>query len=761
MAKGLAAAPRWYLCALLIAAPLGAKAQDGAASRASQDASDSLQEVVVSANRQGAQDLQEVPTSISSLNAATFDREGLESLSDITLGTAGVSIVEVGGGENAIIIRGMTTGDEPSITNVEGQSLVSVYLDDTPITLAGLTPDLRLLDFDRVEIVRGPQGTLYGAGAMAGNIRYVTIKPDSTNFDSQAAISGDSTDAGGDGYSSRAMLNAPLVQGALALRVSAYQGEDPGYIDNIARKQTNSNWQASTQLRAALRYDEGGPLTVDASFLFGLIRRGAPNAIYAALPGYRYSATSYEPFQDRFGISNLTARYSGRAFDIISSTSFIDRMVTDVVSGEVIADYYLSLIAGRNITTLAEGDYVNELHDFSEEVRLTTNHIPHMHTQLGLFYEDQHRAFTENFPAEGADSIIGVNSLDFGAFQPNTLFSGRRDPDTRQLAEFAEGTYSPVTAFDLTVGLRYFQWHQYYYDLAGGYFGAVGPGKPLVEHSFGSADGLLPKFNLAYHMGSAWLLFTEAAKGFRFGGVNEPIPEKQCAQSLATLGLSSAPVTFGPDHVWTYSLGEKATLLDQRLTVNTTAYYTKWSNIQTETDLASCGYGIVQNVGNVKSAGMELESRWRATSALTLGLNASYTDSVTDGPVPNLDAASGARVPDAPRTIASMSADFAKPTRIGALLVHGDIAFRGNMVTDFNPDDAIGYRVIPSLHVLNGSVTLSRGQVDWTVYGHNLTNSRLISVIVPNYYGSAQRYGDVDYVGAPLTVGVQISARWH
>ena len=746
------------LCALMILAPPCVAAQSSQSTQMPPTPTDSLGEVTVSAERQGAQDLQQVPMSITSLDAATFDDEGLESLSDIARGTAGISIIDLGGGENSIIIRGMTTGDSPSITNVETQSLVSVYIDDTPISLAGLTPDLRLLDFQRIEIVRGPQGTLYGAGAMAGNIRYVTIKPDSTSFAATVGISGSSTRHGGNGYSTRAMVNAPLIERALALRVSAFQGEDPGYIENIARKEPDSNWQVTTQLRAALRYENGGPVTVDASFLYGLLRRGAPDAIYASLPGYNYSATSYEPFRDRFGISNLTARYSGSGFDVTSSTSFIDRTVTDIVSGEVLADYYLSLISGHSVTSLSHGYYNNDLHDFSQEVRIATKGWRHAHGQLGVFYEDQHRAFTENYPATGADAIFGYNSLDFGAFDPDDLFSGRRDPNTRQLAEFAEGTYSPVDPVDITAGLRYFQWHQFYYDFAGGFFGALGPGEPLTERAFGSASGFLPKLNLAYHMNPELLLFTEAAKGFRFGGVNEPIPATLCAQSLAALGLTSAPVTFGPDHVWTYSLGEKATLLNRQLTLDATAYYTKWSNIQTQTSLGSCGYGIEQNVGDVKSTGLELESRWRANSILTLSFNASYTDSVTNGPVPNLDAASGARVPDSPRAIASAATDLAEPTRIGDLRLHIDYAYRGNMVTEFNPNDPIGYRIIPPLRVLNGSLTLSRGRVDWTLFGHNLTNVRIISLTSANYYGSAQPYGDVDYVGAPLTLGVRVLA---
>ena len=151
-------------------------------------------------------------------------------------------------------------------------------------------------------------------------------------------------------------------------------------------------------------------------------------------------------------------------------------------------------------------------------------------------------------------------------------------------------------------------------------------------------------------------MFAEAAKGFRYGGINQPIPTELCAEALAGYGLTSAPLTYGPDYLWTYSLGEKASALDRRLTVNTTAFFTHWTDIQTLAPLSSCGYYFEQNKGDVKSTGVEVESHWLATSALTLGLSASYTDSVADGPIENLNASSGARTPYFPRVIAAVQA---------------------------------------------------------------------------------------------------------
>ena len=441
-------------------------------------ASEQLQEVVVTANRLGAEDLQQVPMAITAINADALDRRGLQSLSDITFGTPGITVADVGGGQNTIIIRGISTVGAPDPSNVETQTPVSVYLDDTPISLAGATPDLRLFDLERVEVVRGPQGTLFGAGAMAGNIRYVTRKPNASAYEATLEASGIDTPRGGGGYSVRGMFNAPLVDN-LALRVSAYQGQDPGYIDNIARNNGNSNWQTSTQAHAALRFDNQGPLTVDASVLYGRTYRGDAysNYTYADLPPYEFSATSRESYEDEYTISNITFNYHASSFNVISSSSYVDRNTSGVASAENVVSYFLGY------DTLSTSTYGNNIKDFSREIRIATNNWRQFRGQFGVFYENQHRKYVQDFPTEGADAVIGtfypgLDSLSFGAFNPNDIFSEYQNPDTRQIAEFIELTYSPTNRIDLTAGARQFNWRQSFSLYSGGLFGALDRGNP-------------------------------------------------------------------------------------------------------------------------------------------------------------------------------------------------------------------------------------------------------------------------------------------
>src|SRR5580698_8005477 len=191
-----------------------------------------LEEIVVSANRIGDQSVQHTPMAISVISPQALDNKGLSGISDFVGELPSVNMQSVSPGENVIDMRGLVT-NEVDPTNVQERSLVALYLDDSSIGLEGFNPDLHVYDLERVEVIRGPQGTLYGAGSMAGTIRLITKKPDSTTFLGDADVSVSQTEHGGTNTSYRAMLNMPLVDGKLGARLAVYRSEDSGYIDNI------------------------------------------------------------------------------------------------------------------------------------------------------------------------------------------------------------------------------------------------------------------------------------------------------------------------------------------------------------------------------------------------------------------------------------------------------------------------------------------------------------------------------------------------
>ncbi len=724
------------LLATLGAAPIAAATDDG------------LAEIVVSSARVGEQALQSVPAAVTALDTDSLEREGISSLADIARRVAGISVLELGGGQNSIVIRGINSQGIPNPSDVETQPLVSVYLDDVPMSLAGATPDIRVFDLQRIEVIRGPQGTLYGAGAMAGTIRYLTQKPNTTEFSGTLETSVAGTENAAGSWSARAMLNAPVIDNALGLRLSVYDGRDGGYIDNLGTGVHNANWQDNTQLRAALRLDEGGPLTIDASYFYGSVRTGGHNDVYGGLPAFEFNDDTRESYEDRLELFNISARFVTPVFDVLSSTSYVDRHIGTLAGFQYGDQYYFDLPQSTRSTVVIDSN----LQGFSEELRLSSQQSAPWKWQAGMYLEHQRRLEVIDIPTSGLDAAFGINSLDYGAFEPNDQYSGRQSPTTLQLALFGEVNYLPTEHWELIAGLREFHWRQSFSLYAGGLSGALGPGEPETASGTSTENGANPRFNASYHVTPEATVYVEASRGFRYGGINQPVPPSFCAAALMAQGLNGSPATYRPDHLWTYSLGERSEFDERRLVLDATEFYTRWSAVQTPHDLA-CGYSFVQNAGGVRSTGLELESRFRASSAFTLGLSASFTDAVASGAIPDLDARGGARVPYFPRTIVTLDGTYELALPAGHLLLAADDNYRSQMGTEFDTASSL-YRSIPATRVLNAATSWVIGNVDWDLYGQNLLNERIVSAISPDVYSPFQP-GDAQYLGRPRTIGLR------
>jgi outer membrane receptor protein involved in Fe transport len=731
----LAVCPLWWMGTLCFA-PVAAAMDDD------------LREILVSAVRVGDQSLQSVPAAVTVQGTDSLEREGIESLADMARRLPGIAVLELGGGQNSIVIRGINSQGIPDPSNVETQPLVSVYLDDVPISLAGATPDLRVFDLQRIEVIRGPQGTLYGAGAMAGTIRYITQKPNTTEFGGTVETSAAATAGGAGSRSIRAMLNAPVIDDALALRVSVHDGRAGGYIDNLGTGVHDANWQDNTQVRAALRLDDGGPFTVDASYLYGSVRTGGHNDAYSGLGPFEFDDDTPEFYQDRLELFNVSAHFGAPAFDVLSSTSYVDRHITSVAGFQYGDAYYFGLPQ----TTRSSVNIDNRLEAFSQELRLSSQRTAPWKWQGGLYLEHQRRVEIIDIPTSGLDAALDINSLDYGAYEPNDQYSGRQTPTTLQLALFGEINYLPTEHWELIAGLRDFHWQQSFALYAGGISGALAPGEPETASGNGTENGVNPRFNASYHITSDSTVYVEAARGFRFGGINQPVPAGFCGAALAAQGLTGTPATYGPDHLWTYSLGQRLELDQRRLILNATAFYTRWSAVQTPHDLA-CGYTFVENAGGVRSTGLEWESRFRLSHALTVGFSASFTDALASGAIPDLDAPDGARVPYFPRTIATLDGAYELGLPTGHLALAADYNYRGEVGTEFDTASSL-YRTIPATRVLNAAATWVIALTEWSLYAQNLTNGRIVSAISPNGYAPFQP-GDALYLGRPRTIGLR------
>jgi len=709
--------------------------------------SDRLQEVLVTSTRTGAENVQNIPMAVSVLSTEELDRQGVASLTDLQSLMPSLSIQQVAPGQNKFAIRGIVDPGNIDPTNLEDQSLVSVYLDETPISLQGATPDLRVYDLERVEVIRGPQGTLYGAGSMAGTVRFITKKPDATAWSSSLESMGSVTDGGGGNYDVRGSLNAPIVDGKLAGTFTAYRGKDSGWIDNLGYGRNNANSVDTEQARGALRL-RTGELTLDASMIYSDLKTGGSNAAYSDLGnGHdQYSTLTPEYSRDRLLLYNLTAALDLEPVVLTSSTSYFDRSFTVGQSFQQAAAAYVF-----GFLTPSADVIDNHLYDFTQEIRVNSKGSGPFKWIGGVFYEASRRHYVQNDYTPGLDAFIGIPSTDLSAPFADDLFYGDEHLRQRQLAVFGEGTYTIGGRLDLTAGVRYFDYNQTYGLFFGGIAGSLAPGQPLTQVGSGKESGANPRAVATYHVSDDQIVFLEAARGFRYGGVNQPVPETFCGAALAEQGLSGAPLTFGPDKLWSYSLGEKRTFAGGRALLNATAFFIDWRDLQTN-DQLNCGYYFTQNAGKVTSKGLEVESTVRVDEHLTLGVNASYTDATAAQAIPNLSAVEGDRVPYFPPLIAGGSASYRLSLGAGqSLVTELNAQFRGSTYSNFSPDSRV---FIPSSTVLNAAVTYVHGSWEFGLFGRNLTDAHIVTSADRNTFGAFQP-GDTYWYARPRTIGIR------
>lgn len=783
-----------------------------------------VQEVVVTANRSGAESLQKVSMAISAVSEADIERAHLGDITDLTQFTPSLSIDQGAPGFNKFDMRGLTTGAYRT-SDTSDRSLVAVYLDDTPISVQGQTPDLKVYDLDRVEILRGPQGTLYGAGSMAGTIRFVTAKPDSQRAFGTFEVDGYDTEHGAGSGSGRLMFNDPLIKDVLAVRGTFYAADDGGYINNIGDlNKKDANRDTTTQGRLAFRFTPNDKLTVDASYTFEVSHAYGLNNAFTGLSPYTISTNSPEGDSDDFNLLALSWDYDAGFADVISTTSYTWRRIGFHLSDEPTIGYFFQNYTGlplgsvlgypvfnqpssynQQVTDKIPAEYYtidNKVQDLMEEFRLVSKNDGPVKWNVGVFYEQQTRDLYQDIPVPGFDTLsyenyfYGPFSTPTGAynsktvdaaFEPNDIFSGLQNETEHQIAVFTDDTWHATSKLDLTAGVRYFNFNEKYYLFEGGVYGVINH-VPLTENAKLSSNGFNPRFNVTYHVNDNLMLYAEAAKGFRYGGANQPVPlgttgvAGQCTQNLASYGLTSAPLTFGPDSLWSYSGGEKARLFDGRMTLNADVYWINWKNPQTRL-LLNCSYFFTENQGDIISRGVEAETTIRLTNELTLNANGSYDNAYANGDIPTVGAYSGDKVPYFPTWIASVALAYDKSIGDGRLHAQIGYQYRGSEQTTFNPiaTTVVGgqltnapnpegppgailpsptFGVIPASNNVNASAAYDIGRYEFGVFGDNLIDGVKETDITRATYYAIYQAGNRITVARPRTVGARVKVKF-
>ena len=738
------------------------------------DGSGGLEEIVVTATKSGDVSAQKVPVSIQAISEEDMTRGAIQGFDDYSKLIAGLTTLNRGPDQTQIVIRGVTTGGV-SYAHPQDQSTSGMYVDDTPVSDNGFNPDLDLFDVNRIEVLKGPQGTLFGAGAESGAIRIITNDVDLNKQSGAASASGAAVDGGDADYAAHAMINAPLIDDVLGIRASAFYDHEGGFIKNVYTDTNDSNpyhseggrlkglWKVNDafDIHASVIYqnlDAAGRPQVFAPGNPAITQYIAPGENFAVTGPYQIVKFLPDPFTDRFTLSSLIADYTLGSLHFVSSTSYQNRIFDNTLDDTYRTRKHFGVenIDGDPLDLAFLND--TDLNDIAQEFRVNQNLDNGIKWVGGLYFERHDIHFTQSAVAPGLDALAEKEGLPpasaLGA-QRNSEYDSNEADNTTQYAAFGEATIPLATQWSVILGERVFNYRQ----TSVFRFAGIANDGLTASNSSTSESGNTPKAELTYKPTDNATVYLSAAKGFRLGGTTEPLPVhgvfgEDCQADLDKVGLTAVPTKFDSDHLWSYEFGAKTSWLDNRLIVNAALFDIEWSNIQTFLTLP-CGFSTVVNAGKARSRGGELETSWAPIRLLTLGLTASYTDAVLVESTPGLSANPGDRVPYVAKFSGNVSAELREPfgSQERSMFVRGVVSYLGSSFDQFAGFGNV--QEMPAYADLNGSAGVTLGDWDLMVYGKNLTNRYIVTGV------DTARNVPVTYtVAPPRTVGLEAKLRF-
>ncbi len=736
-----------FTTAAMAVAAAPARAQDAAPDSEADAGEATGNEIVVTA-RKRTETLQDIPSSIAALGAEQLGKLGADSLEEFAGQTPGLSLT--GNRANSqIVLRGVTTGPVNQ-DQAEIKETVGLYLDESPIAVQRFSPNLKLYDLDRVEVLRGPQGTLYGAGSMAGAIRLITRKPNAGVFEASAKGQLALINHGGTTRTIDAMVNIPVVTDVFAVRAVGFYKHNAGFIDNVVTGENNVNSEVSKGGRIAARITPGPATTIDALLSYQHSRHNA-RSVYAEEAGYLNTTVAVnEPYVDKNLTAALTVNQEFDPFDVTLVGSYRNKKLDYLIE----TGSFVSFVA-PNYRNLPLGVIRNsaDQEDYSAELRLASKPSSPVQWTIGAFYEDKSNAFAQNLTVAGVDASGGFDSTAFGAAK-DQLYVSAIDLKERQLAIFGEVVVPVGDHLKATVGGRYFDAKQRSSVRFGGIFADPNIGTFPFRNK---ESGFNPKFNLSYEFDRDHMIYAQAAKGFRLGGTNEPVPATSCAADLAARGLAKAPDSYKSDSLWNYEVGAKTSWLDRALTVNVSAYHIDWKNPQVTAQLG-CGFNIFVNAGGLKIDGGELETVIRPTEGLTIRGGFGYTNSRLTEDLAFVSGRKGDHAPFVPKWTMSGSIDYTHDLS-DDLEGFVFLSYQGNDVrnTRFNPTLAANSR-LPAYDIINARVGVNADRWSLELFVENLGNSR--GLTNRNFYPFSLTTMTQMEVVTPRTIGIDVSAKF-
>ena len=646
-----------------------------------------LQEVIVTAQKRAA-NLQDVPFSVSASSQDQIRNSGAGDLVDLARNIAGFAVADLGPGQSQMAIRGISSGqvirDQPGV-----KEQVGVYLDESPISVALFTPDLELFDLDRFEVLRGPQGTLFGAGSESGTVRYITRQPQLGKLEVMTDASFEDVAHGNEGGFIRAALNLPFGD-AVAARLAAYWHHLPGFIDAIqpdgsVKKAVNNGDRSGARLVFLIKPNDA--LSITPRIMFQkLDTNGYPRVDLYNILGNPYTTTQpavtigslqqftqqHEGLTDDFTLGDLKVDYNLGPTTLTSITSFTHRNVlvlrdASQLTGSVTFDVFGAVPQVRISSPLFDRTHLNV---FSEEVRLASNGNDQLQWLVGGFFQHVGRRYGQALPTPGYDALNASAGFPLGpnpvGLVDNPFFSDL-SYRLKQYAAFGEATYHLTNQWAITGGLRYYKFSEDRILNFNGVFAAATPAGGVPGST--DSNGTSPRLILSYKATDDVTFNAQAARGFRLGGINDPINLPLCSPTDKLVFGNQANWT--DEKTWNYEVGAKTQWMDRRITLNISAFYADIKNLQATTTAGTCSSRIVFNVPTARSEGIEAELFARPNANWDFGLSATVIDAkLTSSVVSTLPGgglvvvgglADGNRLPTAPKTQAVGSVGYTLP----------------------------------------------------------------------------------------------------
>jgi iron complex outermembrane recepter protein len=776
----------------------------------SAEESGALEQIVVTAQRR-EENLTKVPISITAFSQKTMDDLHIQNFMDLAGVVPGLVVPPPQGGNQDstdVAIRGIfSNGNAPT---------TQFYIDETPVAIRRLdgggpsgSPHPLIFDLERVEVLRGPQGTLFGSSAMGGAIRYITPQPSLTDTSGYSKAEVGYTERGAPSYEVGAAYGGPIAAGTVGFRVSAWYQEAGGWIDR-ANPYTgeilkhNANSADSYVLRAAITFAPTENLTITPAVFFQHIYSQEPNAYWyqdtpnaQAAPNVRLdtlqngghvSGSFPEPGTDELRVNSIAIKYNFGGLTFQSDTSYLDResnYLDDFTRFDEIIFGGTQFVPGINYNNfqsmLVDLAYT---HSWQQEFRLSSRD-PNSRVSwvAGVYY----RRAVENLsqPIPGSldvltQAIAGKNTFEFTGYQnyyingqPYNGFSYFHTIDVES-ALFGEINVEILSGLKANLGVRVE--HSVVEDqhqlLAGPSDGATLNSNLLVDQV---ANPVTPRAGLTYQYTDQDMVYVSAGKGYRAGGGNTQVSTSSslCGPSLAALGITGAPASFNSDSLWSYELGAKDTLFNRRLSFQASIYYIKWSDIQTLVSLPSCAAVFTANRGKAVSRGFDLQIEGIIAEGLKAGATVGYTDAYypsaaygapSNGVTPLLNGA-GDKLANVLPWTASANVEYSRNIEAVWGGARGYIRLdyrRLSAANALNPnvagfDAQIGPLQNPAYGMLNIRLGAVHSGLDLSAYVNNATNADPIVGISHDGYPNSQLYAAAI---RPLTFGLTALYRY-